>query len=286
MNAGMAAGMNFVRMKDGARIAYDASGSGPAIVFSHCLGGSRAVWAPVIARLEKNYRCIAYDLRGQGDSERTPGPYSMSQLAADGLELLDALAIENCIFAGVSMGGMVAQHLAMLAPQRLSGLILADTAPGFDAAGRAAWDERIAQLQHDGIAPLVETMMGRWFTDGFRRQQPAAVAAIAAILAATDREGYLASCAAVRDHDLLSRLHGITQPTLVVCGADDPSTPLPLSQALAAGIPGARLEVLAGLKHLPNFEAPELFCGVVENFLRPQGTPVGQTQRTPPGRSF
>lgn len=282
----MNAGMNFVRLQDGARIAYDDSGSGPVIVFSHCLGGSRAVWAPVIARLEKNYRCIAYDLRGQGESERTPGPYSMPQLAADGLQLLDALEIETCVFAGVSMGGMVAQHLALLAPQRLSGLILADTAPGFDAAGRAAWDERIALLQRDGIAPLVDTMMGRWFTDHFQHSQAPAVAAIAAILADTDREGYLASCVAVRDHDLLSRLGEITQPTLVVCGADDPSTPLPLSQALAAGIPGARLEVLAGLRHLPSFEAPEVFCGVVENFLRPQGTPVGQAQVSPPGRSL
>jgi 3-oxoadipate enol-lactonase len=261
--------MNLVRLQDGARIAYDDSGSGPVIVFSHCLGGSRAVWAPVIARLEKSYRCIAYDLRGQGDSETTPGPYSMAQLASDALELLDALDIENCVFAGVSMGGMVAQHLALLAPQRLSGLILADTAPGFDAAGRVAWTERIEQLQRDGIAPLVDTMMGRWFTETFRRAQPQAVAGIAAILADTELAGYLASCAAVRDHDLLSRLKDITQPTLVVCGENDPSTPLPLSRALAAGIPGARLEVLAGLNHLPNFEAPEAFCGVVEKFLRP-----------------
>lgn len=265
----MKAAMSFVRMKDGARIAYDDSGSGPVIVFAHCLGGSRAIWAPLIARLHDRYRCIAYDLRGQGDSETTPGPYSMAQLAADGLELLDALAVERCVFAGVSMGGMVAQQLALLAPQRLSALILADAAAGFDAAGRAAWDERIAQLQRDGIAPLVDTMMGRWFTETFRRTQPQAVAGIAAILARTDVDGYLASCAAVRDHELLARLKDITQPTLVVCGENDPSTPLPLSQALAAGIPGARLEVLSGFNHLPNFEAPDVFCGVVEDFLRP-----------------
>ncbi|HET6720392.1 MAG TPA: alpha/beta fold hydrolase, partial [Rhodocyclaceae bacterium] len=249
--------MNFVRMQDGVRIAYDDSGSGPVIVFAHCLGGSRAIWAPLIARWQDRYRCIAYDLRGQGDSETTPGPYAMPQLAADGLELLDALAIERCVFAGVSMGGMVAQHLALLAPQRVSALILADTAAGFDAAGRAGWDERIAQLQRDGIAPLVDTMMGRWFTESFRRTQPQAVAAVAAILARTDLDGYLASCAAVRDHDLLARLQEIKPPTLVVCGENDPSTPLALSQALAAGIPGAWLEVLPGLNHLPNFEAPE-----------------------------
>ena len=260
--------MNFVRMNDGARIAYDISGHGPTLVFSHCLGGNRAVWAPLIARLDDRFRCITYDLRGQGDSETTPGPYTMAQLAVDALELLDALAVERGVFAGVSMGGMVAQHLALLAPSRVSGLILADTAPGFDGAGRAAWDERIEQLQRGGIAPLVDPMMARWFSEAFRRCQPAVVAEMAATLARADLNGYIASCAAVRDHDLRWRLKDISAPTLVLCGEHDPSTPLPLSQALAAGIPGARLAVLAGLNHLPNVEAPEVFSGVVDNFLQ------------------
>lgn len=260
--------MNFVVLQDGARIAYDDAGDGPVILFSPCLGGSRAIWAPLITRLAGSYRCLAYDLRGQGDSTVTPGPYTMAGLAADALELLDRLEIERCVFAGVSMGGMVAQHLALRAPQRLSALILADTAGGFDAAGRGAWDERIAFLQHNGLAPLVETMMGRWFSAAFRASEPEAVAAIAAAFAATDVAGYQASCAAIRDHNVLSRLGEIRLPTLVVCGEHDPSTPLPLSQALAAGIPGARLEVLAGLYHLPNFEAPEVFSGVVEKFLQ------------------
>lgn len=260
--------MNFIRTKDGARIAYDISGSGPTIVFSHCLGGSRAVWTPVIERLNDRFRCIAYDLRGQGDSEATPAPYSMALLANDALELLDALELESCIFAGVSMGGMVAQHLALLAPQRLSAIVLADSAAGFDAAGRAAWADRIAQLQREGIAPLVDTMMGRWFTEEFRRQNPALVTKVAAILARTDLNGYLANCAAIRDHDLAERLPEIALPTLVLCGENDPSTPLSLSQALAAGIPGAQMAVLPGLNHLPCFEAPELVSGVIENFLQ------------------
>ena len=266
--------MNFVRMRDGARMVYDDVGSGPVIVFSHCLGGSRAVWAPMVALLQARYRCVAYDLRGQGDSATTPGPYAMPQLAGDVLDLLDALAIERCVFVGVSMGGMVAQELALLAPQRLSALVLADTAAGFDSSGRAAWADRIAQVRRDGLAPMVDTMMGRWFTEAFRRQHPEIVAPIAATLAGTDVEGYAASCVAIRDHDFVPRLAQILVPTLVVCGEHDPSTPLTLSQALAAGIPGARLEVLADLNHLPNVEAPALWSGVVENFLQVQGIAV------------
>ena len=261
--------MNFIRMSDGARICYDDIGRGPVILFAHCLGGSRTIWLPVVSRLADRYRCIAYDLRGQGDSETTPGPYSMAGLARDAHDLLDALDIDRCVFAGVSMGGMVAQHLALIAPQRVAALILADTAGGFDAAGRVAWDERISQLQQGGIASLVDTMMGRWFSEAFRQARPESVAPIAAILATADLAGYLASCAAVRDHDLRERLPEIVAPTLVICGENDPSTPPAMSRALAEKIPGARLEILSGLNHLPNFEAPERFSGVVENFLQP-----------------
>lgn len=260
--------MNFVQLGDGTRIAYEEAGEGPVIVLAHCLGGSRAVWAPLIARLAGRYRCIAYDLRGQGDSASPPGPYSMVRLARDAAELFTAWHVERAVFCGVSMGGMVAQELALLAPERLSGLIVADSAAGFDAAGRQAWDERIALASRDGLAPLVDTMMGRWFSETFRRDQPDQVAAIAAILARSDLAGYLASCAAVRNHEMGARLSRIATPTLVVCGENDPSTPLPLSQALAAGIPGARLEVLPGLNHLGNFEAPEVFAAAVEPFLQ------------------
>ena len=259
--------MEFVRLGDGARLAYEVSGQGPVIVFAHCLGGSRAHWAPVIARLAGRYRCIAYDLRGHGDSSRSPGPYTMAQLAQDALELLTACQVDKAVFAGISMGGMVGQELALLAPDRLSGLIVADSAAGFDAAARAGWDERIALASRDGLAPLIETMMGRWFSETFRREQPGDVAAVASILASTDLAAYLASCAAVRNHDMTARLAQIDTPTLVVCGEHDPSTPLPLSQALAAGIPGARLEVLPGLYHLGNLEAPEVFVRAIDPFL-------------------
>lgn len=259
---------NLVTLDDGAKVAVTDVGEGPAILFAHCLGGCRAIWAPLIERLQDRYRCIAYDLRGQGESTATPGPYTMDQLADDALNLLDRLGVERCVFAGISMGGMVAQQLALRRPERVKALILADTAPGFDAAGRASWDERIVQLQREGLAPLVETMMGRWFTDEFRARRSDLVATVAARLEATDLGGYLASCAAIRDFDVRARLHEIAAPTLVLCGENDPSTPLPLSRALAEGIPGARLIVYPGLRHLPVLEAPASVSGDLIEFLQ------------------
>lgn len=253
---------------NGHRLACFRQGSGPAIVFAHALGASSAIWRPQLDALAADFDCVLYDVRGHGASAVPAGPWRMEDLAADALALLDGLGIERCVFAGVSMGGMIGMHLALLAPQRLRGLVVADSAAGFAADGRAAWSERMALVAAQGVAPLVGTMMDRWFTADFRHRHPDRVEPVAAALAATPVAGYLACCAAIRDLDVLARLPEIACPTLVVCGEADPSTPLPLSQAIAAAIPGARLEVLPGLNHLAHFERPDLFNPLLRDFLR------------------
>jgi 3-oxoadipate enol-lactonase len=256
---------------NGVDIAFDwidtAGAAAPVLTFAHCLGGDRTIWRHQLAHWRGRYRLLPYDLRGQGGSGVTPAPYAMAQLAADALALLDAQGIERTVFLGVSMGGMVALQVALLAPQRVSALVLADTAGGFGPEARAAWAERIAAVARDGVAPLTETMMGRWFTEAYRKRSPAAVAEVSAALSRTPVEGYLGACAAIRDFDLRERLGEVACPTLVLCGENDPSTPLALSRELAAGIPGARLRVFPGANHLPNFEMPEPFNAAVDEFL-------------------
>jgi 3-oxoadipate enol-lactonase len=244
-------------------------GAGPPLLFAHCLGGSCEVWTPQLEAFRTTHRCVAYDIRGQGESPLSPGgTLSMAALAEDAVALLDALQIDRCVFVGISMGAMIALHAALAAPQRFAGLVLADSAAGFDAAGRQAWNERIAGVQADGVAPIVETMMGRWFSDEFRQREPAVVAAIAERLRTTPVDGYVAACAAIREHDVRHRLAEIDCPTLVICGEQDPSTPLPLSQAMAAGIPGARLAVIPDALHLSNLERPQAFNQALGEFLR------------------
>jgi 3-oxoadipate enol-lactonase len=242
-------------------------GQGPALLFAHCLGGDLAAWAPQLAAYSANYTTIAYDLRGQGGSQVTPGPYTMELLADDAIALLDALGIERAVFVGVSMGGMVAMAAALQAPQRFAGLVIADSAGGFTAEARQAWDERIAAVRAGGLAPMVETMMGRWFTDAFRRRAAAQVAAVGDLLRRAPVDGYVASCAAVRDLDLLPRLPQLKVPALVICGEKDPSTPLALSEAIAAALPDARLAVIPGAHHLTQLEFPETFNGLIDGFL-------------------
>ena len=242
-------------------------GTGPALLFAHCLGGDLSVWAPQQAVYRANYTTLAYDLRGQGGSAVPPGPYDIDLLARDALGVEQGQGIERAVFLGVSMGGMVALAAALQAPQRFAGLVVADSAAGFAPEARQSWDERIAVVRAQGLEPLVETMMGRWFSDAFRRRAPAEVAAVAEVLRRAPLEGYLASCVAVRNLDLLPRLPQLKVPVLVVCGEKDPSTPLPLSEAIAAALPDARLAVIPGAHHLTQLEFPETFNGLIDGFL-------------------
>lgn len=253
---------------NGLRIAYRRQGRGPALVFAHALGASQAIWSAQLDAFSADHDCIAYDVRGHGASGVPPGPYRIEQLADDARGLIDALGLAPAVFVGVSMGGMIGMQLALAAPDRLRGLVVADSAASFSPEGRQAWAERIAAVRADGIAPQVPVMMERWFTDGFRAQQPERVAAVAAVLEASPVEGYLACCAALHDMELLPRLAAVSCPTLVICGEHDPSTPLPMSQAIAAAIPGARLEIIAGMHHLPNVEVPQSFNPLLREFLR------------------
>lgn len=252
---------------DGRRLAYFRRGSGPVIVFAHALGATSAIWRPQVDAFSDAYDCIAYDVRGHGASEAA-GPCTLDELAGDALALLNGLGIERCVFAGVSMGGMIGMSLASQANHRLRGLVVADSAAEFAPEARTAWDERIALVSARGLSPLVGTMMDRWFTADFRRRCAERVAPVAEALAATSVGGYLDCCRAIRDIDLVGRLPTLRCPTLVVCGELDPSTPLPLSQAIAAAIPGARLAILPQLHHLPNYERPDLFNPVLRDFLQ------------------
>lgn len=256
---------------NGTEIVFDwiteAGDHAPVATFAHCLGGDRRIWRKQLAHLAGRFRLLAFDLRGQGESAVAPAPYSMSLLAQDAVALLDRLGIADTVFFGVSMGGMVALQTAVDMPSRVSALVLADTAGGFGDEARATWDERLAAVARDGVAPLAPTMMGRWFTEEFQARAVDEVAAVSAALERTPVEGYLGSCAAIRDFDLRARLGEIRCPSLVLCGEQDPSTPLTLSQELASSIPGARLEIFPGARHLPNFEIPEAFNRAVDGFL-------------------
>ena len=246
---------------------YTIEGSGPWVTLSHSLTTDSSMWNELAVALAPTFTVLRYDTRGHGKSSAPDGAYSFEQLAADVLGLLDALKIEHTHFVGLSMGGMIAQHLALLAPQRLHRLVIASSTSRVPPEAGPLWDERIAIARSQGCAGLVEGTLGRWFTPGFRAARPDLMARIAALIAATPVAGYVGCAEAIRRLDITDHLPAIAKPTLVVVGADDPGTPPAASEVIAAGIPGARLEIISSASHLCCIEQPELFNRLIRDFL-------------------
>ncbi|MEH6434443.1 bifunctional 4-carboxymuconolactone decarboxylase/3-oxoadipate enol-lactonase PcaCD [Massilia sp. DD77] len=245
------------------------SGKAPrhTVVLSHALGCDLSMWDELANTLAADCRVIAYDHRGHGGSASPEGLYSMADLADDAARLLRELDTGPVIWIGLSMGGMAGQELALRHPSLVRGLVLAHTTSRYPEPIRAVWDQRIATVREQGIEAIADAVMARYFHDGFRARHPATVARYRRRLVSTDPLGYVGCCNAVGTVDTADRLNGIAVPTLVVAGDLDQGTPLDMAQALAEGIPGARLTVLEGASHLGGIEQPEAFASGVMAFM-------------------
>lgn len=241
------------------------------IVMSHALGCDVMMWDAVANALADQHRVICYDHRGHGGSAAPPGPYTMAQLADDAARVIDEFAKPAAspavVFIGLSMGGMVAQELTLRHPQAVSALVIANSSAGYPSDARAMWEQRIAAIRQGGLEAIADGAMQRWFTEGFRSTNAAAVARWRRRVVTQDADAYIATCEAIREHDTASRLVGIRVPTLVLAGELDPGTPVAMNELIAAGIPGARLQVLPGASHLSAIEQPAAFERAVREFL-------------------
>ncbi|MDP1610289.1 MAG: 3-oxoadipate enol-lactonase [Sulfuritalea sp.] len=252
---------------NGISIHYTIEGSGPWVTLSHSLTTDLSMWDELAAALAPSFTVLRYDTRGHGNSSAPEGAYSFDQLAADVVGLLDVLDVESTHFVGLSMGGMIGQHLALAAPQRLDKLVIASSTSHIPPVVGPVWDERIAMVRAQGCAAMVEGTLSRWFTPGFRAARPEVMRRIGQLIAATPPAGYIGCAAAIRGLDITARIAAIATPTLVIAGADDPGTPPAMSEVIAAAIPGARLEIIASASHLSCIEQPEIFTRLVSDFL-------------------
>jgi 3-oxoadipate enol-lactonase len=236
----------------------------PLLVLSNSLGTNLAMWDDQMAALAQRFRVLRYDARGHGASSVTPGPYTIEELARDALALLDALKARKAHFCGLSMGGMAGMWLAVHAAERIDRLVLADTAPQIGTQER--WNTRIENVRKRGLAAIADGVLEGWFTKGFRERAPASVARFRAMLTATPAEGYIASCAAVRDANQWDTVGHIASPTLVITGTHDASTPPAEGRKLAERVSGARYVELDAA-HISNVEAAERFTAELTGFL-------------------
>lgn len=239
----------------------------PWLVLSHSLACSVRMWDGQIEALKDRYRVLAYDTRGHGQSAAPKGAYTLEQLADDLHGLLRNLKIEKAHFCGLSMGGMIGQTFALKYPGMFQSLILCDTTSRYPAAAAGMWQERIRIAESQGLKPLVQPTIERWFTEPFRKNQPEEVKKVAAQIEKTPVPGYVGCCHAIPKIDVTARLKEIKCPALVICGEDDPGTPPAMAREIQENLPGAKLVLIPQAAHLSNLEQPAAFNRALGEFL-------------------
>jgi 3-oxoadipate enol-lactonase len=257
------------------RLWYERQGTGEPLLLITGFTISSAVFEPVLPLYAQRFDCITYDNRGSGRSGAPPMPTSMPELAADAARLLDALEIESAHVLGLSMGGMIAQELALRFPECVRGLVLGGTTPGGPRAVRPGLAElrALAAATAGGLREPGRPWLAGWlFSDRFRAEQPERVRER---LRHLDRHRAPAHGAAAHlwasvYHDTVARLGNVQAPTLVLHGAQDAMAPLANARLLAARIPGAELRVVPDAGHAFLLERPKETFDLLTGWLDPR----------------
>lgn len=249
-----------------ARLNYELEGEegAPALILSNSLGTTLQMWAPQMPTFLRHFRVLRYDTRGHGNSDVTPGPYSMAQLGADVVALMDRLGIARAHFCGLSMGGMIGMWLGANRPSRIDRLVLSNTAARIGTP--EMWNARIDKIMNEGMAAIVPALVDRWFSAEFQQRAPKEVDIVRAMLLDNSLAGYAANCVAVRDMDQRDQVARIAVPTLVIAGTYDLASPPEDGKWLSQQIRGAQYAELPAC-HLSNWEAAQSYTEQVVRFL-------------------
>ena len=262
--------MRFVKL-DATTIHYGQAGNPAAhtLVFANSLGTDFRIWQAVAADLVSDYQIILYDKRGHGLSDAPAAPYSIEGHINDFIGLVDFLEIERFTICGVSVGGMIAQGVAARIAERVQALILCDTAHVIGP--KEMWEQRMAMVQQRGLASIADDALERWFTPEFHMLNGPQLAGYRNMFSRTPLQGYLGTCAAIRDADFSKSSAHISSPTLCVCGEEDGATSPELVRTLADLIPDAEFALIPSAGHIPSIEQPVILARLIREFLVEHG---------------
>ena len=268
---------------NGIDVYYEEQGRGEPLLLIMGLAADSTAWMFQVPDFAQRYRTILFDNRGVGRSSKPAGPYSIHQMADDAAGLLDALDVPRAHVVGVSMGGMIAQELALRHPARVRGLVLACTYPEPDADTERQREFSLAQfggrisasgeteIDVSAIDPLMffQHLLPRVFNQAFIDQELPKLLQVfsGALQYGFSMEAILGQVEAVMGHKATDRLHQIGTPTLVITGDADLLISPANSDVLARHIPGAKLVKVPGGSHGFNFETPDVFNRTVLDFL-------------------
>jgi pimeloyl-ACP methyl ester carboxylesterase len=253
-------------------LSYYVDGSGPPVLLIMGLGGRGTDWNPAfVTAMAPRFEMIRFDNRGTGKSDCPEEAYSLEVMADEAVGVLDTLGRERAHVVGVSMGGMIAQLVALRHPDRVNRLVLIATHAG-GASVTPPTPAAMAVLMGDRSRPPAELVRDSMVTitaPGFAARHPEAIDAIVANAVAqpTPLASFARQMQAIMDSDRRTRLSEIRAPTLVVHGTDDPLVPHPNGELLAREIPGARLATLPGCGHMPMWECPSELVRTLSSFF-------------------
>ncbi|MEQ6248749.1 3-oxoadipate enol-lactonase [Sulfitobacter sp. HNIBRBA3233] len=251
------------------RIHYRVDGpdDAPPVVFANSLGTDMRLWDPILPHLPAGLRIIRWDKRGHGLSSVPKAPYTMGSLITDCERLLDHLGVRDCVFVGLSIGGMIAQGLAVKRLDMIRAVVLSNTAAKI--GNPDLWAERIAQVQQHGIEHLADAVMERWFSKQFRAKPELELWRNMLVQQAAD--GYAGCSAAISGTDFYTPTSGLRLPALGIAGDEDGSTPPDLVRETMELIPASKFHLIRRAGHLPCVEHPQEFASVIGDFLKSVG---------------
>ncbi|MCE8556837.1 3-oxoadipate enol-lactonase [Ruegeria pomeroyi] len=245
----------------------DGDPEGAPVLFINSLGTDLRLWDPILPHLPAGLRLIRYDKRGHGLSDAPDGPYAMGTLVRDAERLLDMLEVREAAVVGLSIGGMIAQGLAVKRLDQVRALVLSNTAAKIGT--KEMWQDRIAAVTAGGIEALAEAVMERWFSRGFRTT--AELILWRNMLVRQPVQGYAGCSAAIAGTDFYTPTSGLRLPTLGIAGDEDGSTPPDLVRETVDLIPGSQFHLIRKAGHLPCVEHPAAYAERLVQFLHDVG---------------
>jgi 3-oxoadipate enol-lactonase len=248
-------------------VAFTVAGSGPPLYFVHGIGSRKEMWRPIVDELADSYTCVAYDLRGHGQSPIPPTPYTLDDLVDDLEALRERLGHESIHIAGHSLGGQIGPAFAHRYPTRAGSIALLST-----AAGRTADDgERvrgvIAKMRVSGIEAVLPTLVDRWYTELFADANPDIIAARIDQVMTTPADVFLSVFDIYAETEMSPWLHDVTSPCLVLTGENDPGCSPRLNRIIHGRLRNSELVILPNLRHSIIVEAPDLVTDNLRDFL-------------------
>jgi 3-oxoadipate enol-lactonase len=251
---------------NGCRLAYavDGPSHAPALLLSNSLGTTREFWAGQVEAFSTRFRVIRYDTRGHGQSSSPAGDYTIEQLGADALAILDAERIASAHVCGLSLGALTAMWLAVHAQARVSRLVLANTSARIGSV--ESWTDRISLVRREGMHAVADRAAAIWFSKDFQQNDAETVNRYVNTVRTFLPAGYIGCCTALRDTDLRPAIRAIRAPTLAIGSTMDTATSPEVMEGLCSQIPGARLLLLKAA-HFSNIEDAAGFNEAVLDFL-------------------